>query len=143
MILPALKRDFLALLPVEIVYLVAEYLDLRALGRCCSVSRGWRRVLEGDAADVGVWKRRLVREGWGVAAAAGDGVLRFGSGGGMMASSSSPSPPSLPLPPPGASIGDVVGTESDDEAVSAVSCFCDPGECLCEGEEGEEDLVRD
>ncbi|KAI8835733.1 WD40-repeat-containing domain protein [Chytridium lagenaria] len=64
MILPALKRDFLGLLPVELGYQVLEYLDLRSLGRCARVCEGWRRVVEGEGAEVGVWKRRLVREGW-------------------------------------------------------------------------------
>ncbi|KAJ3114266.1 SCF ubiquitin ligase complex subunit cdc4 [Phlyctochytrium bullatum] len=64
LVLPALKRDFLGLLPVELGYQVLEHLDLRSLGRCARVSRGWRRVVEGEGAEVGVWKRRLVREGW-------------------------------------------------------------------------------
>ncbi|KAJ3104441.1 SCF ubiquitin ligase complex subunit cdc4 [Phlyctochytrium planicorne] len=64
MILPALKRDFLGLLPLELGYHILEYLDLRSLGRCGQVSKVWRRVVDGEGAEVAVWKRRLVREGW-------------------------------------------------------------------------------
>ncbi|KAJ3191582.1 SCF ubiquitin ligase complex subunit cdc4, partial [Irineochytrium annulatum] len=63
-ILPTLKRDFLSHLPVELAFHVLEYLDLRALGRCASVSRRWRRVVEEGSAEVAVWKKRIVKEGW-------------------------------------------------------------------------------
>ncbi|KAI8812674.1 WD40-repeat-containing domain protein [Cladochytrium replicatum] len=64
MILPTLKRDFLALLPVELSYQIFGYVDLRCLGRCAQVSKTWNRVLDGDGAELAVWKRRLVLEGW-------------------------------------------------------------------------------
>ncbi|KAI9095568.1 cell division control protein 4 [Phlyctochytrium arcticum] len=64
LILPSLKRDFIGLLPVELSYQVMQYLDLRSLGRCASVSKAWKRVVDGDGAEVAVWKRRLTGEGW-------------------------------------------------------------------------------
>jgi hypothetical protein len=73
LILPTLRRDFLGILPIELstsilgfvqLYLIGRYLDLRSLGRCCSVSKGWKAVVEGPSAEVGVWKHRLSLEGW-------------------------------------------------------------------------------
>ncbi|KAJ3303511.1 SCF ubiquitin ligase complex subunit cdc4, partial [Blyttiomyces sp. JEL0837] len=64
LILPTLKRDFLGQLPVELGYLILRYLDLRSVGRCAAVSSRWRRVVDGDGAEVAVWKRRLILEKW-------------------------------------------------------------------------------
>ncbi|TPX65043.1 hypothetical protein SpCBS45565_g05424 [Spizellomyces sp. 'palustris'] len=64
LILPSLKRDFVGLLPVELSYQVLQYLDLRSLGRCAAVSKAWKRVVDGDGAEVAVWKKRLLSEGW-------------------------------------------------------------------------------
>ncbi|KAI8809171.1 WD40-repeat-containing domain protein [Cladochytrium replicatum] len=64
LILPTLKRDFLALLPVELSYQILGYVDLRCLGRCAQVSKSWNRVVDGDGAELAVWKRRLILEGW-------------------------------------------------------------------------------
>ncbi|KAJ3138501.1 SCF ubiquitin ligase complex subunit cdc4 [Physocladia obscura] len=64
LVLPALKRDFLTDLPAELAYAVLARLDLRALARCARVCRGWRRVVDGEGAEIAVWKQRLVREGW-------------------------------------------------------------------------------
>ncbi|KAJ3009464.1 SCF ubiquitin ligase complex subunit cdc4, partial [Thoreauomyces humboldtii] len=64
LILPSLKRDFLGLLPVELGYKILQYLDLRSLGRCAVASRTWHHVVDGDGAEVAVWKRRLQCEGW-------------------------------------------------------------------------------
>ncbi|KAJ3006932.1 SCF ubiquitin ligase complex subunit cdc4 [Thoreauomyces humboldtii] len=64
LILPSLKRDFLGLLPVELAYHVLQFLDIRSLGRCASVSKTWRHVVDGDGAEVAVWKKRLQSEDW-------------------------------------------------------------------------------
>ncbi|KAH6570827.1 hypothetical protein BASA60_007550 [Batrachochytrium salamandrivorans] len=64
LILPSLKRDYIALVPVELSYQIIGYLDLKTLGRCQRVSRAWRRVVDGEGAELSVWKRRLVSEGF-------------------------------------------------------------------------------
>ncbi|KAJ3177245.1 SCF ubiquitin ligase complex subunit cdc4 [Gaertneriomyces sp. JEL0708] len=64
MILPNLKRDFLGLLPVELSYQILQHLDLRSLGRCAQVSRAWKRVVDGDGAEIAIWKRRLQEDSW-------------------------------------------------------------------------------
>ncbi|KAJ3112175.1 SCF ubiquitin ligase complex subunit cdc4 [Physocladia obscura] len=64
LVLPALKRDFLTDLPAELAYAVLARLDLRTLARCARVCRGWRGVVDGEGAEIAVWKRRLVKEGW-------------------------------------------------------------------------------
>ncbi|TPX33288.1 hypothetical protein SeMB42_g07495 [Synchytrium endobioticum] len=63
-ILPTLKRDFLGLLPIELSYHVLEYLDVKSIGRCGAVGRQWQHVVDGEGAEIAVWKRRLVLEGW-------------------------------------------------------------------------------
>lgn len=63
-ILPSLKRDFFRLLPVELSHQIMLYLDLKSLGRCARVSKAWHRVVQGEDAEVTVWKARLAREGW-------------------------------------------------------------------------------
>ncbi|KAI8925381.1 WD40-repeat-containing domain protein [Entophlyctis helioformis] len=64
LVLPSLRRDFVAELPVELSYQILDYLDLRTLARCQRVSRDWRHVLDGEGAEVAIWKRRLVSEGF-------------------------------------------------------------------------------
>ncbi|KAJ3172675.1 SCF ubiquitin ligase complex subunit cdc4 [Geranomyces variabilis] len=64
LILPSLKRDYIGLLPVELGYQVLQFLDLRSLGRCAAVSKKWKHVVDGEGADLAVWKRRLISEGW-------------------------------------------------------------------------------
>ncbi|KAJ1342751.1 hypothetical protein BSLG_002848 [Batrachochytrium salamandrivorans] len=44
LILPSLKRDYIALVPVELSYQIIGYLDLKTLGRCQRVSRAWREL---------------------------------------------------------------------------------------------------
>lgn len=63
-IMPALKRDFFRLLPVELSYQIMLYLDLKSIGRCARVSKTWNRVVLGEDAEVTVWKSKLSREGW-------------------------------------------------------------------------------
>ncbi|KAJ3035213.1 SCF ubiquitin ligase complex subunit cdc4 [Rhizophlyctis rosea] len=64
LILPTLKRDFIGLLPVELSYQILEYLDLKTLGRCTVVSKAWKRVVDGEGAEIALWKKRLQEEGW-------------------------------------------------------------------------------
>ena len=74
---PALKCDFLNLLPSELCQNIVGHLDVRSLCRAAQVSRKWRQVID---ADEKTWKRlfdargfvlppgelqRAIREGWG------------------------------------------------------------------------------
>ena len=74
---PALKCDFLSLLPAELGQHILGYLDARSLCRAAQVSRKWRQVIDGSEKT---WKdlmhrdgfisgpqelRRAVTEGWG------------------------------------------------------------------------------
>ena len=74
---PALKCDFLGLLPVELCLNIIGNLDARTLCRAAQVSKRWRRLIDSSEK---VWKRlfdndnyvlpegeliRAVREGWG------------------------------------------------------------------------------
>ncbi|KAI9806056.1 MAG: SCF ubiquitin ligase complex subunit cdc4 [Piccolia ochrophora] len=74
---PALKCDFLSLLPLELSLAVIRYLDFQSLCRAAQVSRQWRHIINSDES---AWKslfdkdgyvlaegelERGVREGWG------------------------------------------------------------------------------
>jgi F-box and WD-40 domain protein CDC4 len=74
---PALKCDFLTLLPPELAQNVISHLDLRSLCRASQVSKKWRKIID---CDEKVWKdlfdaegfelskqelKRAVHEGWG------------------------------------------------------------------------------
>lgn len=74
---PALKCNFLALLPLELALNIVGRLDVRSLCRAAQVSRKWRQIIDSDERS---WKRlfdtdgftfpegelqRAVREGWG------------------------------------------------------------------------------
>lgn len=61
---PTLKVDFLHILPVELSFHILKYLDLRSLSRCTQVSHIWKQVVNSDAIEYSIWKRRLVLEGW-------------------------------------------------------------------------------
>ncbi|KAL8807619.1 MAG: hypothetical protein Q9182_000603 [Xanthomendoza sp. 2 TL-2023] len=74
---PALKCDFLALLPLELSLNIVGHLDVKSLCRSAQVSRKWRQIIDSDEK---AWKRlfdadgytfpdgelqRAIREGWG------------------------------------------------------------------------------
>ncbi|KAF2460598.1 WD40-repeat-containing domain protein [Lineolata rhizophorae] len=74
---PALKCDFIGLLPLELSTNVIRYLDARSLCRAAQVSKKWREIINSDEK---AWKdlltqdgyqlpegeiERAVREGWG------------------------------------------------------------------------------
>ena len=74
---PALKCDFLTLLPSELCQNIIGHLDVRSLCRAAQVSKKWRQVIDTDEKT---WKRlfdargfvmppgelqRAIREGWG------------------------------------------------------------------------------
>ncbi|KAI4208420.1 MAG: hypothetical protein LQ348_000186 [Seirophora lacunosa] len=74
---PALKCNFLALLPIELSLNIVGNLDVKSLCRAAQVSRKWRQIIDSDEK---AWKRlfdadgfkfpegelqRAVREGWG------------------------------------------------------------------------------
>lgn len=75
---PALKRDFLDLLPYELSLHVLSYLDARSLSRASQVSKRWHQIVDEDEYT---WKNRIeldqyhiedgeferaVEEGWGL-----------------------------------------------------------------------------
>jgi F-box and WD-40 domain protein CDC4 len=74
---PALKCDFLTMLPIELSLNVVKYLDAKSMCRAAQVSRKWRLVINSDE---GAWEKlfhqdgfflpegelkRAIREGWG------------------------------------------------------------------------------
>lgn len=74
---PALKCDFLGLLPLELSMNIVKYLDAKSMCRAASVSKKWRQIIDSDEK---AWKDlfdrdgfvlppgevdRAVREGWG------------------------------------------------------------------------------
>ncbi|KAF1998310.1 WD repeat-containing protein pop1 [Amniculicola lignicola CBS 123094] len=74
---PALKCDFIALLPLELSLNIIQHLDVRSLCNAAQVSKKWRHVIDTDET---VWKEllevdgyklpegeleRAVKEGWG------------------------------------------------------------------------------
>lgn len=74
---PALKRDFLDLLPYELSLHVLSYLDARSLARAAQVSKRWHQIVDEDEYT---WKHRIeldqyhvedgeferaIEEGWG------------------------------------------------------------------------------
>lgn len=56
---PALKRDFLSDLPLELAGLICTHLNAQALARSSIVCKKWRRIIDGDGR---IWKRRLIEE---------------------------------------------------------------------------------
>ena len=82
---PALKCDFLSLLPLELCLNIVGYLDLKSLCRAAQVSRKWRNIINSDEK---AWKQlfdddgyvlpegelqRAIQEGWGWQHASGAG----------------------------------------------------------------------
>ncbi|KAF2642599.1 WD40 repeat-like protein [Massarina eburnea CBS 473.64] len=74
---PALKCDFIAMLPVELSLNIIAYLDAQSMCNAARVSRKWRETID---TDEGAWKRlldlddyvlpeneleRAIEEGWG------------------------------------------------------------------------------
>jgi len=74
---PALKRDFLADLPLELSLNIVKYLDAKSMCRAAQVSRRWRQIIDSDEKawysllnEDGYYLpegevERAVREGWG------------------------------------------------------------------------------
>lgn len=58
---PALKCDFLDLLPLELSMNVIKYLDARSMCRAAQVSKKWRHVIDSDEK---AWKDLLDRDGY-------------------------------------------------------------------------------
>jgi F-box and WD-40 domain protein CDC4 len=61
---PALKCDFLALLPMELGLNIVRYLDLNSLCRAAQVSKKWRRLINSDEQ---VWKELFEADGFHLA----------------------------------------------------------------------------
>jgi F-box and WD-40 domain protein CDC4 len=58
---PALKCDFLALLPPELALHVLNFLDLKSLSKAAQVSRKWRQIINGDEK---AWKQLFEADGF-------------------------------------------------------------------------------
>ncbi|KAF2749766.1 WD40 repeat-like protein, partial [Sporormia fimetaria CBS 119925] len=58
---PALKCDFIRLLPLELSLNIIKYLDLKSLCSAAQVSRWWRHVIDTDEA---AWKSLLEKDGY-------------------------------------------------------------------------------
>ena len=103
---PALKCDFLGLLPLELSMNIVKYLDVKSMCRAAQVSRKWRQIIDSDEK---AWKdlldtdgfalpsgeiERAVREGWGWQIADGlDGHERDLSKWSMSRSDADPTSP--------------------------------------------------
>lgn len=61
LVIPALKRDFLASLPFELSLHILRYLDVATLCRAAQVSKKWRMVVDADAT---IWRRNIERDGF-------------------------------------------------------------------------------
>jgi F-box and WD-40 domain protein CDC4 len=61
---PALKCDFLSLLPAELGVQVVRYLDLQSLCRAAQVSKKWRQLINSDEQ---VWKEHFDADGFELA----------------------------------------------------------------------------
>lgn len=61
LVIPALKRDFLASLPFELSLHILRYLDVTTLCRAAQVSKKWRMVVDADAT---IWRRNIEKDGF-------------------------------------------------------------------------------
>ncbi|CAG8441927.1 11864_t:CDS:2 [Diversispora eburnea] len=61
-ILPALRKDFLGMLPLELSLHIVKYLDINSMCKAAQVNKRWRNVIDGDRM---VWTRRLEMDGFG------------------------------------------------------------------------------
>lgn len=64
LVTPALKRNFLSLLPPEICFRIVSFLDVASLGRCHAVCKSWHALLTSSDSMHNVWYPRLEFEGW-------------------------------------------------------------------------------
>ena len=64
MTLELLKRDFISDLPIELVLQILKFLTIKSLGRCLLVSKNWKRILDGQGVELGIWKQHLLQEKW-------------------------------------------------------------------------------
>ncbi|CAG8576473.1 12498_t:CDS:2 [Acaulospora morrowiae] len=60
-ILPALKKDFLGMLPLELSLHIVKYLDANSMCKAAQVNKRWRNVIDGDGLT---WQRRLTLDGF-------------------------------------------------------------------------------
>ncbi|CAI2165504.1 5645_t:CDS:2 [Funneliformis geosporum] len=62
-ILPALRKDFVGMLPIELSLHIVKYLDADSMCKAAQVNKRWRNVIDGDSLT---WQRRLMMDGFGV-----------------------------------------------------------------------------
>ncbi|KAF2659960.1 WD repeat-containing protein pop1 [Lophiostoma macrostomum CBS 122681] len=60
---PALKCDFLGLLPLELSLHIIKYLDVKSMCSAAQVSKKWRHIVDTDET---AWKDLLERDGYGL-----------------------------------------------------------------------------
>ncbi|CAJ0832421.1 1024_t:CDS:10 [Entrophospora sp. SA101] len=60
-ILPALRKDFLGTLPLELSLHIVRYLDASSMCKAAQVNQRWRNVVDGDGFT---WKKRLLSDGF-------------------------------------------------------------------------------
>lgn len=58
-VVPALRVDFISLLPVELSYNILSFLDYKTLCMAAQVSRSWRQIVDSSE---WVWRHRLLRD---------------------------------------------------------------------------------
>lgn len=58
---PALRRDFLGHLPLELSLNIVKYLDVKSMCRASQVSKKWRQVINSDE---GTWKAHFEADGY-------------------------------------------------------------------------------
>lgn len=61
LIIPALRCDFLSLLPLELTYNILSYLDFRSLCQIAEVCKSWKRIV--NSADW-LWRNLLEQDGF-------------------------------------------------------------------------------
>ncbi|CAG8563730.1 15027_t:CDS:2 [Funneliformis mosseae] len=62
-ILPALRKDFVGMLPLELSLHIVKYLDTASMCKAAQVNKRWRNVIDGDSLT---WQHRLMKDGFGV-----------------------------------------------------------------------------
>jgi WD40 repeat protein len=63
-VVPYMRRDFIAHLPIEIAFIILSYLDIHSINRASCVSKSWNRIIHHDHSDAHIWKQKLAVEGW-------------------------------------------------------------------------------
>ncbi|KAJ3119874.1 SCF ubiquitin ligase complex subunit cdc4 [Nowakowskiella sp. JEL0407] len=64
-ILPSLKTDIIASLPIELTLKIISFLDLKTVVRCAGVSKAWTMIFEGNQESRNmIWKEKCLELGY-------------------------------------------------------------------------------